>query len=73
MFLRARLNFVMQEAYKQVYNWQYVHSIDFWCLVLARACDSETEAQNGHQTSELKPLIYPLVQISLGAIKLVHS
>jgi nucleolar complex protein 2 len=57
-----------QEAYKQVYNWQYVHCIDFWSLVLARACDAATEAETGKE-SELKPLIYPLVQVSLGAIK----
>ena len=57
----------MQEAYKQVYNWQYVHCIDFWALVLARACASQTGPESGE--SDLKPLIYPLVQVSLGAIK----
>lgn len=55
-----------QDAYKQVYNWQYVHSIDFWSIVLARTCDVQ---QGG---SDLKPLVYPLVQVSLGAIKCVH-
>ena len=39
-----------------------------WALVLARACDRQTEAERGHE-SELRPLIYPLVQVSLGAIK----
>ncbi|KAG6810857.1 hypothetical protein H0H92_010041 [Tricholoma furcatifolium] len=62
-----------QEAYKQVYNWQYVHCIDFWSIVLARACDTRTRAENGGKESDLKPLIYPLVQVCLGAIKLIST
>lgn len=58
-----------QEAYKQVYNWQYVHCIDFWAIVIARACNVQTRAENGGKESDLKPLIYPLVQVCLGAIK----
>ncbi|KAF8869507.1 Noc2p family-domain-containing protein [Gymnopilus junonius] len=45
------------EAYKQVYNWQFAHL----------ACDAESERNSGKQ-SELRPLIYPLVQVALGAI-----
>ncbi|KAG2093039.1 Noc2-domain-containing protein [Suillus cothurnatus] len=62
-----------QEAYKQVYNWQYAHCVDFWALVLGRACDAHAEAERGGQESELRPLIYPLVQVSLGAIKLISN
>jgi len=54
-----------------VYNWQYVHCVDFWAIVLARACDSEVVVERGGEESELKPLVYPLVQVSLGAIKYV--
>ena len=60
---------IFQEAYKQVYNWQYVHCVDFWAIVLARACDFRAHAENGGNESDLKPLIYPLVQVSLGAVK----
>ena len=59
----------MQEAYKQVYNWQYVHCVDFWTLVLARACDTQSPLERSDVESELKALIYPLVQVSLGAMK----
>lgn len=59
----------LQEAYKQVYNWQYVHCVDFWSIVLARACGHEARAERGGEESELKALIYPLVQVTLGAIK----
>lgn len=46
--------------------------MDFWCIVLARACDSQAELQRG-QESELKALIYPLTQVALGAIKYVFD
>ncbi|KAJ7128139.1 Noc2-domain-containing protein [Mycena crocata] len=70
--LRNSMKVKTKEAYKQVYNWQYIHCIDFWSIVLARACDASTEAETGKE-SELKPLIYPLVQVSLGAIKLIPN
>ena len=66
--LRNSMKAKTKEAYKQVYNWQYVHCVDFWSLVLAKACDPLSEAERG-QESELRPLIYPLTQVSLGAIK----
>lgn len=47
-----------------------MHCVDFWSLVLRRACNAQTVAERGEE-SELKPLIYPLVQVSLGAIKWV--
>jgi nucleolar complex protein 2 len=62
--------FKMQDSFKQVYNWQYVHAVDFWSLVLARAC--EVQGSPDHTKKEdLRPLIYPLVQITTGAIKCV--
>ncbi|KAJ7482271.1 Noc2-domain-containing protein [Mycena galericulata] len=70
--LRNSMKVKTKEAYKQVYNWQYIHCIDFWSIVLARACDASTETETGKE-SELKPLIYPLVQVSLGAIKLIPN
>jgi len=56
-----------------VYNWQYAHCVDFWAIVLARACDSQALVERGGEESELKPLVYPLVQVSLGAIKLISN
>ncbi|KAK0497753.1 Noc2-domain-containing protein [Armillaria luteobubalina] len=70
--LRNSMKIKSKESYKQVYNWQYVHSIDFWSLVLSRACDVDPESRQDGE-GELKPLIYPLVQVSLGAIKLISS
>jgi nucleolar complex protein 2 len=58
----------IQESYKQVYNWQYVNAVDFWALVLARACEVQ-ESTGAVKNEHMHPLIYPLVQIATGAIK----
>ena len=45
-----------------VYNWQFIHCLDLWSRML------------GHVTHEsLRPLIYPLVQVMVGAIHLQPS
>ncbi|RSH94285.1 Nucleolar Complex 2 protein [Saitozyma podzolica] len=62
-----------QEAFKAVYNWQYVHCIDFWSQVLAGACSAEAQQAAAGAESPLKPLIYPLVQIALGVVRLLPS
>ncbi|KAL6927760.1 hypothetical protein ACO0SA_004383 [Hanseniaspora valbyensis] len=57
-------------AYKIVYNWQFVHSLDFWSRFLSNACHSESlEDAN----SSMKELIYPLIQITIGTIKLIPT
>ncbi|KAH8101332.1 Noc2-domain-containing protein [Cristinia sonorae] len=71
--LRNSMRVKSKEAYKQVYNWQFVHCVDFWSIVLGRACDREALAERGGQESELKALVYPLVQVTLGAIKLIPN
>ncbi len=67
-FIRFFLQFVkMQESYKRVYNWQYVHAIDFWSLVLARACGVQG-SMDDVKNEDMRPLIYPLVQIATGLL-----
>lgn len=70
--LRACLKTKTQESYQAVYNWQYVHCIDFWCSVLATTCDQERVAEQG-QASIMEPLIYPLVQAATGAVGLIPT
>ncbi|KAH8993178.1 Noc2-domain-containing protein [Lactarius akahatsu] len=65
--LRSSMKLKTKDSYKQVYNWQYIHAIDFWSLLLGRAC----ETSDGVKNSDLQPLIYPLVQVATGAIKLL--
>lgn len=62
-----------KEPYRQVYNWVFFHSLDFWATVLSTACDSSSSSfslDGSGSSSELSALIYPLVQVTLGVIKL---
>jgi len=70
--LRGSITNNSKESYKTVYNWQYVHSLDFWSGVLAEHCNPIKEAQNGKE-SLLRPLIYPTVQVTLGAMRLIPT
>lgn len=70
--LRSSITDNSKEAYKLVYNWQYVHSLDFWSRVLSAHCSPLRAAQTGKE-SLLQPLIYPLVQVTLGAIRLIPT
>lgn len=54
-----------REGWKLVYNWQYTHSLDFWSRTLS--------AHARDPTAPLRPLIYPLVQVTLGAARCVPT
>ncbi|KAK4218252.1 ribosome assembly protein Noc2 [Rhypophila decipiens] len=60
------------DAFRNIYNWQYVHSLDFWSRVLSEHCSPLAEAEAGKE-SQLKLLIYPLVQVTLGAMRLIPT
>lgn len=70
--LRSSLTNKTPDAYKVVYNWQFVHSLDFWSRVLSFECEVEKTALRGSQ-SPLQELIYPLVQVTLGTIRLIPT
>ncbi|PKI83203.1 Nucleolar Complex 2 protein [Malassezia vespertilionis] len=61
--LRNCLKIKTKEQYQAVLNWPYIHCLDFWSLALAHTC---AEAE-----SNMRPLIYPLVQVALGVARLV--
>ncbi|VEU21763.1 DEKNAAC102479 [Brettanomyces naardenensis] len=62
--LRNGVNNPTKESYKSVYNWQFCHALDFW---------SRTLAAKNQEDGPLKQLIYPLVQVTIGTIRLVPS
>ncbi|KAH8597397.1 Noc2p family-domain-containing protein [Bisporella sp. PMI_857] len=70
--LRSSITNNQKESYKTVYNWQYVHSLDFWSCVLSEHCNPLKEAEMGKE-SQLRPLIYPTVQVTLGAMRLIPT
>ena len=62
---------IRQDSYKTVYNFQYVHSVDFWSRALSNLCSASHLADPS--TSPYHPLIYPLVQVTLGAARLIPT
>ncbi|KAF5861973.1 Nucleolar Complex 2 protein [Aspergillus alliaceus] len=70
--LRSSITNTSKESYKTIYNWQYTHSLDFWSRVLSQHCDGLAEAKAGKQ-SAMRPLIYPVVQITIGAMRLIPT
>lgn len=72
--LRSSITQPTKDSYKAIYNWQYVHSLDFWSRVLSTHCSPATNPTLKSPTaSPLHPLIYPLVQITLGALRLIPT
>ncbi|KAJ3272386.1 Nucleolar Complex 2 protein [Terramyces sp. JEL0728] len=60
-----------KESYKTVYNWQFLHALRLWGHLVIRYCDPEV--QDSKDIAVLRPLIYPLVQIMVGTIRLKPS
>ncbi|CAG8529719.1 4399_t:CDS:10 [Ambispora gerdemannii] len=59
--LRNSMLVKSKESYQSVYNWQFIHCLEFWSRVLTAFCDQRRIAETGKE-SPLQPLIYPLVQ-----------
>lgn len=70
--LRTSITNKTKDSYKTVYNWQYIHSLDFWSRVVAVNCETLREAESG-KPSPLRPLIYPIVQVTLGVMRLIPT
>lgn len=63
-----------KEGYKIIYNWQYCHSLDFWSRILSKHCSTVDDIKSKKKNeSPLKELIYPLVQVTLGTIRLIPT
>jgi len=60
--LRNAIAMKKKDSYQSVYNWQFISCLQLWGRVLGELHD-ET----------LAPLIYPLVQITLGAVRLIPT
>lgn len=63
-----------KEGFKTIYNWQYCHSLDFWSRIVSQQCNPERELVNHkNKESPSRQLIYPLVQVTLGTIRLIPT
>eukprot|EP00325_Prymnesiales_sp_UTEX-LB-985_P035368 CAMPEP_0174722610 /NCGR_PEP_ID=MMETSP1094-20130205/38855_1 /TAXON_ID=156173 /ORGANISM="Chrysochromulina brevifilum, Strain UTEX LB 985" /LENGTH=853 /DNA_ID=CAMNT_0015923499 /DNA_START=44 /DNA_END=2602 /DNA_ORIENTATION=- len=63
--LRNAVQKATPEASRQVYNWQFINCLRVWAQVMC--------AQARPASSQLRQLIYPLVQVVLGAARLLPS
>ncbi|KAG2178760.1 hypothetical protein INT43_001606, partial [Umbelopsis isabellina] len=68
--LRGAMQTKTKESYKAVYNWQFIHCIDFWANVFSTYCST---AREDHESSPLHAMIYPLTQIAIGTIRLIPT
>ncbi|KAJ1969124.1 Nucleolar Complex 2 protein [Dispira parvispora] len=80
--LRNALNVRSKESYKSVYNWQFMHCLFFWTEVLCTYHPSQTgavqkesnrEERSTNAAGTLEGLLYPLIQVITGAIRLVPT
>lgn len=60
--LRNAICVKKKDSYQSVYNWQYISALQLWSQVVS---DLSGEV--------LKPLVYPVVQINLGVLKLIPA
>ncbi|AWU77617.1 uncharacterized protein C5L36_0D03510 [Pichia kudriavzevii] len=67
LHLRGSVNNPTKDSYKAIYNWKFTHGLDFWSRVISVQSTLE-EKEN-----PLKQLIYPLVQVTIGTIKLIPT
>lgn len=74
--LRNAILLQKKEHFQQIYNWQYVNSLKIWGDVLSTVSMNVTTAgapAKSDNKSKLQALIYPLVSIITGVIKLKSS
>lgn len=70
--LRSTIKNNSNDSFRAIYNWQYVHSLDFWSRTVSLHCNSLEEAKSGKE-HPFRSLIYPVVQITLGAMRLIPN
>ncbi|XP_018349997.1 PREDICTED: nucleolar complex protein 2 homolog isoform X1 [Trachymyrmex septentrionalis] len=61
--LRNAITLKKQENFQAVYNWQYINSLRFWTELIIKS----------KEKSMLRSLLYPLVQIIVGTIKVIPT
>lgn len=61
--LRNAITLKKKESFQAVYNWQFINSLRLWSELLSAV----------HEKQQLQPLIYPLISIITGTIKLIPT
>lgn len=72
--LRNAILLQKKEHFQQIYNWQYMNSLKLWGDVLSTvSMNASAGTAKADNKSKLQALIYPLVSIINGVIKLKSS
>ncbi|KAG1052511.1 hypothetical protein G6F43_005360 [Rhizopus delemar] len=71
--LRAAMKHRTTKNHGMVYNWQYIHCIDFWADVLNAYAKPMLDEEQDEVESPLKSLVYPLAQVAIGVIGLIPT
>nr|CAG8506579.1 3113_t:CDS:10 [Entrophospora candida] len=61
--LRNAMNVKSKDSHRLIYNWQFIHCIEYWSRILGTYCDQRRIAEGGE--SSLQELIYPFVQVTI--------
>jgi nucleolar complex protein 2 len=70
--LRTALSTRTKESFKQVYHWQFIHSLKVWSSILVAYAGNPAAASKSNK-NQLQALVYPLVQIHLAVLRLVPT
>ncbi|GAA5800172.1 hypothetical protein HPULCUR_005597 [Helicostylum pulchrum] len=71
--LRQAMKVRSTKNHNMVYNWQYIHCIDFWSDVLNAYAVPMVDEDGDVVESPMKALIYPLTQVAVGVIQLIPT
>ncbi|KAI8642718.1 Noc2p family-domain-containing protein [Parasitella parasitica] len=71
--LRQAMKVRSTKNHNMVYNWQYIHCIDFWSDVLNAYAGSMINEEEEVVESPLSALVYPLTQVAVGVIQLIPT
>ncbi|EPB92877.1 hypothetical protein HMPREF1544_00316 [Mucor circinelloides 1006PhL] len=71
--LRQAMKVRSTKNHNMVYNWQYIHCIDFWSDVLNAYAGNMVDEEGDVVESPLKALVYPLTQVAVGVIQLIPT
>jgi nucleolar complex protein 2 len=77
--LRNAITVKKKGSFLQVYNWQFMFALRVWAKLLSETVTNVGGGGGGGAATAtgagegLRPLLYPLVQVALGAIKLIPT
>lgn len=71
--LRQAMKIRSTKNHNMVYNWQYIHCIDFWSDVLNAYAGNMVDEEGDVVESPLRALVYPLTQVAVGVIQLIPT